>query len=58
MASQFLNLAHEMDRLSVVRLGQARVSPELILRQILAEEQKRPSRFTVEFTQKVMAEVG
>jgi len=58
LTSQFLNLAYEMDRLSLVRLGKARISPEQILRQILAEEQKRPARYTVEFTQQVLAAVG
>ena len=58
LASQFLNLAYELDRQSLVRLGQARVNPESVLRQILAEEIAKPARFTVEFTKMVQESLG
>ena len=58
LASQFLNLAYELDRQSLVRLGQARVNPESVLRQILAEEIATPARFTIEFTKMVQESLG
>jgi HD-GYP domain-containing protein (c-di-GMP phosphodiesterase class II) len=53
--SQFLGLAYEMDRRSLVRLGQPRRDPEQVLREILDEESARPARFSTEFTLQVRA---
>jgi HD-GYP domain-containing protein (c-di-GMP phosphodiesterase class II) len=58
LESQFLGLAYELDRLSLVRLGQPRPNPELVLRRILDEEKKRPARFGLDFTLRVEEAIG
>ena len=53
-----IQFASEVDQRTVVRMGQAAISPEQIYQQLVDEEKKKPGRFTQAFLDKVTAALG